>query len=187
MKRIIILSLLLTIYGFGTVQPASAIVCGNCSQVAFQIPQFAKEIINTGANLLAQVDTWSMKLKVLVLDPLGNAMIAVTLHKQQSNTINLVTGSLGGNSLLVSNPEQWVKNKGLDVVRISLSDLSQQNGPYTDSLMNSVVGTFKSSNTSLQATLGNINSSSIPNLVQNNLCGDASLTQVAKNDVMKTD
>jgi len=82
MKRIIIISLLFTLYGFGTAEPVSAIFCANCSTVALQIPQFAKEIINTGANVLNQVNTYLLQNKTLVLDPIQNAMIAASLLSQ---------------------------------------------------------------------------------------------------------
>lgn len=158
------------------------------AQFSKQVIQLATEIVTKGATLATQVNTWNTTYKLTILDPLANAMIAVTLIKQQSDTINLVTGSLGGgNPLLKDNPEQWIKNQGLSVVRISLGDLSQQQGPYTDSLFKSAVDAFKPMNISLQTTLSNINSSSVPTTVQKSLCADAQLTEVARNDVMKSD
>lgn len=156
-------------------------------QFGKQIIQLSTEIITKGATLATQINTWSLSLKFTVLDPLGNAMIAISLLKQQTNTMNLVTGALGTDQLLVSNPEQWIKNKGLGVINISLGDINKQPGLYGDSLFSNIVSSFKSSNRDLGATLNIINTSSVPGIVQKNICGDASLLQIARNDVMKSD
>ncbi len=185
MQRIIIITLLLTLYGFGTPQSASAIFCSNCSQVALQVPQFAKEIINTGANVLSQINTYAPYLKIIT-DPIQNALIVVTILKQQSNTLNLVTGALGGQALLQSNPEQWIKNQGLNSVRINLNDITASNGIYSGSLLNNLVTTYRAGS-NITTQLQSLSNSSVPTLVQNNLCKDANLTAVAKNDVMKSD
>jgi hypothetical protein len=191
MKRFTTLALIITLYSFSLTQYASAqlaTVCVNCSTIFAQLPQWAQEIITAGASLSTQANTYLLQYKVTVLDPLGNAMIAVSLIKQQSNTINLVTGALGGSQpLLKSDPEKWVKDQGLNVVQVSLSDLSQQKGTYSDSLFGSLVSNFKAQNNPLQTTLQNLGGSSIPSTVQNNLCSDATLTQTAKNDVTGTD
>ncbi|MEZ0208621.1 MAG: hypothetical protein ACAH17_00385 [Candidatus Paceibacterota bacterium] len=146
--------------------------------------QLAKEIITAGATLATQVNTFLVQNKVTVLDPIANGLIAASLLKQQSNTINLVTGALGGGApLLKADPEQWIKNQGLNVVQVSLSDLAGQSGIYSDSLFSSVVSTFKDANNPLQTTLANLGVSSIPTTVQSNLCSDDMLTRVATNDV----
>ncbi len=160
--------------------------CPLCSKVTTQIPQFAKDIINTASNLATQSNTYFTYLQQSVLDPLANALIIVTQIQQQKNTINLITGSLGGNSLLIQNPGQWVQNKGLNSVRVNIGDISQQNGTYSSSILGSVINSYRGTS-NLTNVLSSLGNSSIPNIVQNNLCKDASLSNVAKNDVMKSD
>lgn len=181
MKRIIPFVLVITLFSFQAPK-ASAIFCSNCSTIGLQIPELAKEIITAGATLATQINTYLLQYKTLVLDPLANAMITVTLLQQQKNTINLVTGSLGGNALIISNPEQWIKNKGLNAIRINIGDLSTQNGTYTNSILSTVINTYRTSS-DLKNTLESLGQSSIPTMVQNNICKDASLTSIAKNDV----
>lgn len=193
MRKIIISIYSVLLFSMMTIQNAYALfgvgdIVFDPAAQGTRIVQLAKEVLTVGTTMATQINTWNTALKITILDPLGNAMIAVSLLKQQSNTINLVTGSLGGgNSLLIANPQQWIQNQGLNAVRISLGDLNKQDGPYTNSILNNVVTTFRSSNRSLDATLANINTSSIPSTVKNNLCNDSTLTKVAQNDVTKND
>lgn len=187
MKHFFITSFLLVSILFSTVQTSHAVFpTFDALQYATQIPQYAKDIINTAANVATQVNTYYTFLQSSVLDPLATALVIATQLQQQNNTINLITGSLGGNSLLVQNPEQWIKNKGLNSVRINIGDVSQQNGTYSSSILGSIINTYRGSS-DLRSTLNSLGNSSIPNIVQNNLCKDTSLSNVAKNDVMKSD
>jgi hypothetical protein len=184
MKRFITTLLLVTFYSFSLTQTTYAIFCSNCSQFLTQIPQYATELITKGATFATQINTLAVSYKLTILDPIANGLITVSLLKQQANTLNLVTGALGGGSaLLQADPEKWIKNQGLNVVQVSLSDLNQQKGVYGNSLFSSVVSSFKASNNPLQTTLANLGGSSIPSTVQSNLCSDATLTKTATNDV----
>lgn len=156
------------------------------TQYATQIPQYAKDIITSAASYANQINTFYLKYKASVLDPLANALIVITLLNQQTATANLVTGALGGNALLKDNPEQWIKNQGLNSVRISLGDISAKNGTYSNSLFGNIVDTYRTSS-SLKNTLEGLSNSSIPSIVQTNVCKDASLTNIARNDVTKAD
>jgi hypothetical protein len=188
MKRFITLSLLTALYTFSLSQSAYAIFCSNCSQFVTQIPQYATELITKGATFGTQINTFLTQNKLLVLDPIANGLIAASVLKQQSQTINLVTGALGGgDALLQINPEKWIKDQGLNVVQVSLSDITGQKGIYSDSLFSSVVSSFKASNSPLETTLASLGGSTIPKTVQTNLCSDDALTRVAKNDVMRND
>ena len=182
MKRLISLFLALTLVASGTYHARAQYIVFDPAAEDTRIIQLAKDIITSGATLATQVNTYASYLKITILDPLANAMIAFTLLQQQKQTIDLITGSLGGNSLLISNPEQWIKNQGLASVRISVNDLSNQNSSYSGSILSSIINTYRGNN-SLKVTLDNLGQSSIPSIVQNNLCKDAQLTAIAKNDV----
>lgn len=181
MKRFIPFLFIITLYT-SSITPANAIYCSNCSTLATQIPQLAKEVITAGATLSTQVNTYASWLKITVLDPVANAMVAMSLLQQQNQTVSLITGSLGGNSLLIANPQDWIKNQGLNSVRISINDLTNQNTSYSGSILSSLIGTYRQAD-SLQSALQNIGTSNIPNIVQSNLCKDSQLTAIAKNDV----
>src|SRR5690349_4427823 len=98
---------------------------------------YAEDLVSTAADVATEVNTYFSYLQESVLDPLANALIIVTQIQQQTNTINLITGSFNGNSLLIQNPEQWIKNKGLNSVKISIGNIAQQNGVYSNSLFGS--------------------------------------------------
>jgi hypothetical protein len=169
-------------------QRANAIttVCINCSTLFQQIPEFIKGSITASQSTATAVNTFLLQMKATVLDPLQNAMIANTLLTQQSNTINLVTGALGGQQLLKSDPEGWIKNQGLNIIRLSINDLMNQNGTYSGTLLNSLISTYRGE-ADLESKIKTLSQSSLPSLVQNNLCGDTTLTSVATNDVLRAD
>jgi hypothetical protein len=184
MKHLLTLSLLIVMLFAGSSYKASAIFCANCSTVALQIPQLGYDTLSSGANILTQINTFLVQNKTLILDPLQNAMIAMSLLSQQKNTLNLVMGSLGGSQpLFQSNPDQWIKNQGLNAVRVNLSDISGANGLFSGSLLTSLTNSYRNSS-NLSTQLKSLSVSSIPNLVQNNVCRDANLTAIAKNDTM---
>lgn len=146
-----------------------------------QTLQLANEIITKGATLATQINTYVAANKIW-MEPLANQMIATSLLAQQKGTINLVTGGLGGQSLLQSNPDQWVQNQGLNALRVSLGDVSTSKGTYNSSILNSLVGTYRGSTdtkTKIQANTV----SSRPGLIQKDICKDAALTAAATNDV----
>lgn len=187
MKKLFSALLAITFYSFGSYQTASAIFCGNCSQLFMQIPEYANQLINTASSYLTSVNSVADDMNKYVLDPMANSMLAAVQIQKQLNTINFITAAFGNEgSLLIQNPEQWIKNKGKNQVQIALGSIQQENGLYKDSLLASVVGTYKSAD-DLNKTLEDLGSSNIPNAVQRNICNDSSLTNLAKNEVMRSD
>jgi hypothetical protein len=184
MKYLTVFFILVLLLTASSPHKASAIFCANCSTVALQIPQLGYDTVSSGANILTQINTFLVQNKTLILDPLQNAMIALSLLNQQKNTLNLVMGSLGGSQpLFQSNPDQWIKNQGLNAVRVNISDVSAANGLFSGSILNSLVGSYRASS-DLSTQLKSLSGSSIPNIVQNNACKDANLTAIARNDVL---
>lgn len=190
MKKYISLFLAVTFYTFTLPQPVHAqwvVACVNCSTWMTQIPQYAEDLINTASNITSSVMARADDLNKYVLDPLANNMLAAVQIQKQLSTINFITAAFGNEgSLLIQNPEQWVKNKGKNQVQIALGSIQQQNGLYKDSLLASVIGNYKSAD-DLTKTIQDLGSSNVPNAVQKNICNDSSLTNLAKNDVMLSD
>ena len=150
-----------------------------------QVVQLAKEIVTKGAAVSASINTFVNSNKVLVLDPLANTMIAGALLRQQQGTVNLVTGGLNGQPLLQADPEQWIKNQGLNAVRVNLSDVSSSKGTYSVRILNSLVGSYRGSS-DLKTQIQSNSVSARPSLVQQEVCKDAALTKAATNDVQIT-
>ncbi len=187
MKHFFVTSALFFTVLFSTVQTTHAqyVVFDPTAEIT-RYAQLAEALISSASDMAMEFYASTSFLNETVLDPLANALIALAQIQQQTNTINLITGSLGGNSLLIQNPEQWIQNKGLNSVRVNIGDISQQNGTYSSSILGSVINSYRGSS-NLTSVLGSLGNSSVPNIVQNNLCKDASLSNVAKNDVMKSD
>lgn len=148
--------------------------------------QYARDLITSAAAVATQANTYFTYLQQSVLDPLANALIIATQIQQAANTINLITGSLNGNSLLIQNPEQWINKQGLNSVKINIGTIANQNGTYSASLLGNIISNYRNGS-NLEAQLRSLSQSSIPTMVQNNFCRDANLSNIARNDVMRAD
>lgn len=179
MKSFIVTLCLVFIFMTPSKVSALVVTCVNCATFPTQGLQLVKEA-------LTATYTYSTWLQDNVLDPIGNALVTLNQIQQQTNTINLVMGSLGGTSLLIQNPEQWIKNQGLNTVRISIADLNAGNGEYAQSALSTLVGAYRNSN-DVKAKIDSLSRSSVPSLIQNNICKDEKLTATAKNDVLRAD
>lgn len=189
MKKYTSLVLAILFYTCSVSQPAHAQLttfCVNCSESVTQWASFAKDVINTSANVMSQADSYFDRINKYILDPLANNMLAAVQIQKQLQTLNFITAIFGNEgALLIQNPEQWIKNKGKAQVQIALGSIQQQNGLYKDSLLASVISTYKSAD-DLNKTIQDLSKSNIPNAVQKNICNDSSLTNLAKNDVMQS-
>lgn len=134
--------------------------------------------ISTAATAL---NTQLLQYKITILDPLGDVLIAVAQLQTSNGIINLINGGFQGSSLIIGDPRAYVGQQGLAAVKIGLGAIASQNGPYSDTLLSSITNNFKSF--SLTSKLQSINQSAIPSIIQKNACDDATLSELAKEDV----
>jgi len=145
---------------------------------ALQGYQLAKETITSIQVTATQINTFKTMYDQTIGRPLKDAMTLMAIAKDADQILNLVNGSTGGDSLLIANPEEYIKNKGLSVLRESYTQAEANGGLYADSFLNNIVATARNS-----VDTASISKSSIPSTVQNAFCDDTTLSQFAKNEV----
>lgn len=122
-----------------------------------------------------------------VLIPMRDALTIVQIMQNSKMITALITASTGGDSLLVTNPELYLKNKGLAVTQGGIDTLAKQNNIFGNSIIGSVVASAKFNSSSLTFKLDSINKSSIPSITQNKICNDdAALSAMARSDTTLT-
>lgn len=193
-KRLFLVPLLLIFLFTSTPQPANAFACANCKQIwqgfldyAFQ----AKELIVgglTNANTLATtINTNLSWVNQTIFRPLQDAMMIASILKSSNAIKTLVLGSVGGEvSLLITNPEFYLKQQGVKALKVNVNYVSNATGVYSNNIIKSVVtGAREKSDPS--GAIANCSRSSIPTIIQENLCyDDAKLEALAVNDVSVT-
>ena len=149
-----------------------------------QLPKLGKETVTSIQTTATAVNTFKIMYDQTIRRPLKDAMTLMAIAKDSQQILNLVNGATGGDSLLIANPEQFVKNKELGVLRNSYNTIAANDGVYSESILNSIVQSARgSANTDLKTSLLSLNQSSIPSAVQNNICDDEELTAIAEDEV----
>ena len=159
---------------FTPVQPANAIVCGNCSTWLTDLASIA-----TTANVANDfLQNW-------VLGPIADAMRLIQMTKSGNFIRNLVLGSMGTNdALLITNPKQYLTNQGKASIRESLKNVEDAKGVYSDAISGDEIRAARMKYDS-KAQLTAISHSDRPAVVQKSLCSDddlVKLTELAGND-----
>jgi len=130
------------------------------SAFAKQLMQYAQEYSTAISSSLGavnqQIDTLANLAK-----PIFDAVTIAQQAQQDLNIKNLVTASLGGDALLVSNPKLYLQNKGIAVNQLAVDSLATQTGLFSNSVMSSIVAKAKVDNSSLPTKLAQINKTSI--------------------------
>ena len=154
---------------FTPVQPANAIVCGNCSTWLTDIAAIA-ETANSVSDFL---NAW-------VLGPIADAMRLVQMTKSGNFIRNLVLGSMGtNNALLITNPKQYLTNQGKASIRESLKNVADAKGVYSDAISGDEIRAARMKYDS-KAQLTAISHSNRPAEIQKNLCSDDELTKLTE-------
>lgn len=183
MQKIVVSLLFAISFYTATVAPTYAIFCSNCSTWVMQIDQLVNESISAASNPVTSLQQTLATINDNILIPMRDAMSLIVLMKSGDSVQNLVLGSLGADPLLVRNPEQYLKNKALGSVDLSLGSLAATKSMYGDSLLSSLVASSRYEYASHETKLRALTQSSIPSIVQRNACDDTMLTQLAMEDV----
>lgn len=195
-KNYFFVSLLAFTIFMGTAQSSDALVvsCVNCStfwddikSYLVQGTQLSKETISSFANTATMVSTAATQINQVVFRPLQDALMLATILKSSNQIKTLVLGGVGGDtSLLITNPELYIKQKGVESLKIQAGQVAKADGVYSNSILNSMV-TIARINSDTAGTLASLSKSSIPKTVQTDLCSDAKLESIAINDVTGSD
>ena len=160
---------------------------------AKQILQYGVEVATKYGVYLTAANTYLSFINETYLKPLYEYLTIAAILTSTQNINNLIMGSLGNGGVFLTNPENYIKGKALNSVKVNLGTVAAQKGIYSNSILNSVIGVTRSGNSivsgysDISKALSSLSQSSIPTMVQNNLCTDGALTQAAQTDVRKAD
>ena len=153
-----------------------------------QATELTQMLNNAGIGLLNATDlTTSLSTTIdmtknTILDPIANALIANALNSASKDVLSWVGGGFsGGAPLIISNPQNYIQGKGLAVVKGALGSIPA-NSAFGDSIFSSVLSSYKGAN-DLSGQLKSLSKSSIPSIIQNSMCTDTKLTELAKQSV----
>jgi hypothetical protein len=110
-----------------------------------------------------------------ILKPIRDVMTIATILSSGEQIKNLILGGMGNNSLLITNPEQYIKNKANVSIKINLGTVASTKGLYSDSILNSIISSTRNSDTKTQ--LAALSQSNIPSNVQEKMCTEEALNK----------
>lgn len=154
-----------------------AVACVNCSTIFQQIPQLIEDAATTIASQASLAQDIILTTKVTVLDQIGNRMVSLAIDRAGNQIINWAKGGFQGQPLLISNPEQYIKNQAVNSVKINLGKIPVDD-IFGGSILDSVIKGYKSGNVETQ--LKDLAKSSLPSITQKNLCSEESLSKISK-------
>jgi hypothetical protein len=183
MKKQIITSLFASLLFISYQSAYATAIIGSTfpQQIVDMVEQFKIEYSQD----ITAISTAYTKYAKDVLDPLANVLIAQAQKQAATDLINWANGGFNGTPSFITDPGKFVKNRGLEAVKgatisVNLSD------PYANSILNGVVKSFRS-NESTEQQLANLAVSQVPALLQDNVCKDETLTKLATDQVRNRD
>jgi hypothetical protein len=154
---------------------------GGAGGGSLEITQNLNRIILLAQKISSQataLNTQYDMIKNTILDPIANGLIAVSLQTSSDNILSWVNGGMDGNPLIISNPEQYIKSQGLVEVKKALSSIPE-GGSFGDGLFDSLLNTYRGRNEDFSTKLKNITHSELPSAIQDNICDEQNLTELA--------
>ncbi len=188
MKKIILSVVFATVIFSGSSMKANAqYVVFDPTNFTANLPSSISAGISAAANPITSLQQTLDTVNKTILIPLRDALTVIQILQNSKMITALITGSMGSEGLLITNPELYLKNKGIAITQGGIDDIARQNGIFGNSVIGSIVATAKFNSSSLTFRLNNINKSSIPSITQNKICNDdATLSAMARSGTTLT-
>lgn len=164
-KKLIVV-FLLTSGLFTNTRPANALF--GAGDIVFDIPNTVQGTISAISDVTTAATSIMQKIN-MILGPIADAMRLVQLAKSGNFIRNLVIGSTGTNPLLITNPQQYLKNIANKEINKNLKIVINSEGIYSNSIFGSIVN-MRRYETDTKTTLKSLSNSSIPSIVQKRIC-----------------
>lgn len=151
-----------------------------------QIGQFVSENLTQANTYLTQLNTYATMYNQTIFRPIQDALMIKSIIQSSNGIKSLILGSVGGQtSLLIQNPQFYLKQQGVNSLKISVNSVSQANGVYSNSILDSIIRKARVASDPAGA-LANCSKSSIPKTIQDSICtDDVKLQSLAADDVAK--
>ncbi len=169
MKRLfIIITCLLLATGGGKVSAGGA---GGGSLEVTQNLNRLLLLAQKASSASTAMNTQLLMIKTTIRDPIANKLIDIAIDAVSKNSL------AWAQPLLPTNPEQYVKNEGLNAARKVIATLPQD-GTYSSSIFSTLVNTYK--DTGVGERIKQETQSTIPSIVQKNMCSEEKLSSLAR-------
>ena len=179
-----------TLVGVQTSYAAAAVT--GVSTLVVQLIQETTSLITMGSTLTNTASTLSntsaniqSMLLNTVLKPMGELITQSILKQVSGDLISWAGGGFDGDPLIIADPSKFIQKAGMSQVKIALGQLPTDS-IFGDSIFNSLVDTYKGAN-DLKSALSDLSKSAAPAMLQDSLCIDSKLTELAKSDVANSD
>lgn len=185
MKHVILILLFVISTSFFPYKVHAGAAGGGATEVTQLLNKGALIPINI-SDAVTALATKASYIKEYVLDPIANSLISSALEGASNDILSWVSGGFGGSApLIVTNPEEYLKQEGLKSVK-GVLDTIPTDSIFGDSIFSSLLTQYKGAD-DLENQVKNLAKSKLPELIQNNLCKDEKLTSLALGAVQNND
>lgn len=157
----------------------AGVATGNSTEWT-QIANFVRLVYSGAKEAITAANTAIDTAKNTVGNPFLAAMITGMQQQAAKDMNNWARGNFQGNSSVITNPEQYIKNVGLEAARGGLT-ISMGNG-LEDKILGAVVTGIRGQNTDLAGQLTLLAKSDLPSLIKSSSCNDATLNQLVASE-----
>lgn len=178
--------LIISLFFISTLAPVKVHAGGiGSATMPMQLAQIGLETPTKIATIATALSTGQDMLKNVILDPIANALISSALKGASNSILGWVSGGFGGSDpLIISNPESFIRDRGLEAIRGGLAQVPTDS-IFGDSIFNSVLSQYKGAN-DIGGILKTLSQSDVPSMIQESLCSDEELTTLATDALGET-
>jgi hypothetical protein len=135
-----------------------------------------------GASLETSIATGLETANDLIGKPLATALINRAVNEVADETIRWANGGFDGMtpSLLVPDPEKEITKQGLITVKQALKSIPEDS-VYGNSIFSAILD--QNQDTTLEQDLKALSESNVPSIIQNNICNEEAITNLARSNV----
>lgn len=177
-KQFFFIAIVLTLIGAHTrTAYATAAIA---STFPLQITQLVEMIPTNISSEITAAATKASFIDDTIFRPLQTTLITIAQQQAADDILSWVNGGTEGNSLVIADPKQYIKDQGLAAIKDSLKDIPEDS-IYGDSIFSAIVDQYQDND--LRTKLAALSKSNIPSMLQENFCSDEALTSYAIKDL----
>jgi hypothetical protein len=137
-----------------------------------------------GINLSDAATAISTDLEMVdttIFRPLQTALITAAQQEAANQIIGWVNGGTQSDSLIIANPEKYIRDQGITAVKGAIKNIPVDSA-YGGTIFQSILDQYQDAG-GIKEKLAALSQSNIPSVIQENMCDDSSLTNLALQDV----
>ncbi len=143
------------------------------------------QILNNGELLLIDsseaitaVSTAAEQIDSIIFRPLQTMLITIAQQQAADDILGWVNGNGISDSLIISKPEEYIKKQGVGAIKDAISNLPSDS-VFGDSIFSSLMEQTKNDDLDLKTVLADLSTSDEASIIQDSMCDNETLTQLA--------